>query len=81
MNILVYNLLVGENNLCFDPLVADDDLFCSATDELDCRFTYIYDVIGNNIYVVAQKNKECPPQARILGMDFTDVQKSSIRIR
>lgn len=51
--------------------VADDDLFCSAYDDQDCRFTYIYEMVGNHISILAQKNKECPPQARIPGVVFS----------
>ncbi|XP_065200071.1 integrin beta-PS-like isoform X1 [Planococcus citri] len=51
--------------------VTDEDYFCSAYDDQDCRFTYIYEVIGSQVNVLAQKNKECPPQARIPGVVFS----------
>lgn len=45
----------------------EDNYFCSYYDDKDCRYTYIYEVRGKEIHVTAQQNKECPPQARILG--------------
>lgn len=51
--------------------VTDQDSFCSFYDERDCRFTFKYEFENKEIKVTAQKNKECPPQARILGVVFS----------
>ncbi len=44
-----------------------EDYFCSHYDDQDCRYTFIYEINGKETKVTAQKNKDCPPQARILG--------------
>mgnify|MGYP001017790779 CR=1 FL=1 len=43
------------------------DVFCSFVDELDCRFAFIYEMEQKQVIVKAAKNKECPPQAYIMG--------------
>ena len=45
----------------------DTDIFCSFVDELDCRFTFTYEMEQKQVMVKAAKNKECPPQAYIMG--------------
>ena len=43
------------------------NIFCSFIDERDCRFMYTYAIDHKTVVIKALQNKECPPQANILG--------------